>query len=289
LGKTPIEQRKTKFGDEDMSFEVFKNIVDQVSEFKHSTLRIHSVGEPLMWKHLGDGLDYVKKKGVISWIFTNAVTKNRHLLEALVRNCSIVEISVNSIDPDNYSSTKGTNAFELVKSNIEYLHNFIAKNHLKTRLIVSRVQSDDQDYDTAFVSYWKKSGWLADAFIRSYHSYNGLVSREGEKKTKPAQVPCQVHWSRFNIDCDGSVVICFNELFKGPSMDRSWIIGDTTKESIKDIWHGKKLTAIRKAQFEGDNSLITFTKQLPCLNCQYCQPLDTKRQTSEYQVRQLKC
>jgi pyruvate-formate lyase-activating enzyme len=287
VGLTPIPERKKCFGNQVMSLDLFKKIADETSKFKHSTLRIHSIGEPTLWKELENALSYAKDKGVITWIFTNAVIKDKHTLEILAKNCSIIEISVNSFDEKNYLATKGVNAFELVKQNIKYISDFIYKNNLKTRLIVSRVESEDKEYDKKFVEYWKNSGLVSDAFIRSYHSYNSLIT-DRDKSERKKIIACCVHWTRFNIDCDGKSVVCFNELFRGPSPDKSLVLGDVNNISIQNIWQGEKLAIIRKAQLEEDYSLINFTKTMPCLNCHYCQPLDTNRQTSEHQVKQLK-
>lgn len=286
LGLAKISERKARFGDKVMSLSLFKKIIDEMFEFKHSTLRLHSVGEPTLWKPLADALDYAKSKGILVWIFTNAITANKELLKNLAKNCSIIEVSANSIDEKDYAATKGADAFNLVKDNIRYLHDIISGNNLKTRLIASRVESEDKDYNQKFVDYWKNSGLVSDAFIRSYHSYNSLIA-DRDKKSKREIFPCSVHWTRFNIDTDGKAVVCFNELFRGPSPDETLVLGDVSISSIKEIWHGQKLSLIRKAQLEKDYGLINFTKNLPCINCHYCQPLDTKRQTSEYQVKQL--
>lgn len=287
IGLTNISERKNRFGDKTMSLDLFKKIIDQMVEFKHSTLRLHSVGEPSLWKNLKEAIEYAKQRGVLVWIFTNAITRDENLLKNLAKNCAIIEISVNSFDKDNYLATKGVDAFELVKQNIEYLHKFILENNLKTRLIVNRVESEDKKYDKKFIGYWKDSGLVSDAFIRSYHSYNSLISDRIKQERKEI-IACSVHWTRFNIDTDGKVVICFNELFRGPSPDETLVLGDVNTTPIKDIWQGERLSLVRKAQLEKDYSLINFTKSLPCIKCCYCQPLDTKRKTSEYQVKQLK-
>jgi len=287
VGLTPISERKKIFGDKVMKLDLFKKITDEISKFEHSTLRVHSIGEPLLWADLENALSYAKNKGVTTWIFTNAITKNKHLLDVLINNCSIVEVSINSFDKENYLSTKGANAFEIVKENVAYLHKKILENNSKTRLIVSRVESENQEYDKKFVEYWKNSGLVSDAFIRSYHSYNNLITNR-DKEARKEIIACSVHWTRFNIDCDGKAVICFNELFRGPSPDETLVLGDVNISSIKDIWRGEKLSLVRKAQLGKDYSLINFSKSIPCIKCRYCQPLDTKRQTSEFQVKQAK-
>lgn len=286
VGSAPKKDRAKKFGNNYMDLGTFKKIADEVSGWNHSVLRVHGVGEPLLWKNLGKALDYAKKKRAKIWLFTSLLINNKEKLEHIAENCSIIEISVNSIDKIDYKNTKGVDKFDLACNNIRYLSEIIKKNNLKTRLIASRVESNDKEYDCRFVEHWKSSGLVADSFVRSYHNYNNLI--KSRKSSVRKNMPCIVHWTRFNIDCDGDAVVCFNELFKGAEADKTLVLGDVNKTSIKKIWHCEKLSLIRKSQLKGDYSLINFTKNLCCIKCRHCQPLNTKRTTSEHQVKQLK-
>jgi MoaA/NifB/PqqE/SkfB family radical SAM enzyme len=287
VGSTPKDKRTEKFGNGLMDLDTFKKIADEVSKFNHSVLRIHGVGEPLLWKNLKKALAYAKEKGAKTWLFTSLVTNDRDLIEFIANNCSIVEVSVNSIDKINYRNTKGIDNYGLVVENIKHFSEFIKKNNLKTRLIASRVESLDKQYDNKFAEYWKNSRLVADSFVRSYHNYNNSI-KDREKKEKRKPVPCLVHWTRFNIDYNGDAVVCFNELFRGAEADKTLVLGNVNRTSIQEIWHGGRLSLVRKAQLKGDYSLVNFTKNLCCVECKYCQPLNTDRTTSEYQIKQLK-
>jgi MoaA/NifB/PqqE/SkfB family radical SAM enzyme len=284
VGSQPYHKRKSIFGSEIMSFETFKKIADEVAKYPHSSIRIHSVGEPLLWPHLEEALAYTKAKNIKTWLFTSLVTKDKYALFCIANSSAIVEVSINSIDPKNYSNTKGINSFNDVKKNLKYVSNIIKSYSLDTRLIVSRVQSSDTKYDSKFVGFWKKTKLVEDAFIRSYHDYNGLINNRGIDSIRGA-VPCIVHWARFSIDCNGNALVCFNELFR--KYDDSLVLGNINDNLITEIWHGEKLNSIRNAQMKNDYGLIHFTKNLPCKNCRFCQPLNTERVTSEYQLKKI--
>lgn len=285
VGRTGKDERKSKFGYEELEMPLFMKIVDEIAMYPQATLRIHSVGEPLLWKYLIEALEYTKAKGVRTWIFTSAVTKDKKLLETVASLCDIVEVSINSYEADDYKKTKGVDAFELVNENVKYMAQIIKSKGLSTRLLTSRVESDDKEYDSNFVSYWRKSDLVADTFVRSYHSYNSLI--EDKKGKENEIIACHVHWGRFNVDSNGEAVVCFNELFKGPQMDRSLVIGDLKTQTIQEIWHGDKLRKIRQSQIEKNPSLVDFTDELPCNNCTYCQPLFSDTVKSENQIVQL--
>lgn len=284
VGTTEHSKRKERFGERGFDLELYKKIITEISQHPHSTVRIHSVGEPLMWGDLVDALRFTHDNGVRSWIFTCAVTSDAKKLEAICNNTDVVEVSVNNITPEDYRVTKGVNAFGVVSDNIRKMHDYIEEKDLTTRLIVSRVESLDKAADEDFVRYWKSSGLVSDAFVRSYHTYNEMIpelSGEGEHKHEA----CLVHWARFNISVDGYAVVCFNELFK-PHVDPSLVFGDLRKQSIAKIWHGPELAALRRAELSGDYSALPFG-DVPCKDCYSCQPLSGNRQTSEYQIRQL--
>lgn len=284
VGLTNPSERLKRFGSNCLNLDLYKKIVNEIAEHSTSTLRIHSVGEPLLWDDIIPALAFAKKKNVKTWIFTCAVTNNMDLLEAVCSNVNILEISVNSTNTDDYKKTKGIDAFRKVTKNIEYLQNIILNKNLNTRLIVSRVQSLNEKDDKYFVDQWKAAGLVADAFVRSFHSYNDLIGNQfvSEKRHEP----CRVHWARFNISLNGSAVICFNELFK-KNIHPSLILGDLNTQTIAEIWHGKKLKEIRKAELNLDYSNLTLSDSLPCKDCNFCQPLFNNQPTSETQINKI--
>lgn len=288
VGITPPKERKEKFGDISTSLDLFHKVVLEMSTYPQSTLRIHGVGDPILWNHLANAFTFSQENRVRTWLFTSLVTSDSSLLEMLALHCDIIEISLNSYDETNYQKTKGIPAYSQVVKNLEILKTTRRNARLSPRIIVSRVESEDKSYDDAFVHFWQQSDWVDDVFIRSYHDYNTVLANKF-KKSPEGIVPCLVHWSRFNIDCDGSAVICFNELFKGRQADESLLLGTIRDQTIEEIWHGEKLNQVRRAQLAKDYTLEDFTTHLPCQNCFSCQSMKEKQKpTSEYQVKMLR-
>lgn len=286
VGATEHEDRKNRFGEMGIDLSLYRKIIVEMSEHPHSTVRVHSVGEPLMWDGLIDALVFTHENSVRSWLFTSAVTSNTGKLEGICENTDVVEVSVNSTSQGNYTATKGINAFEQVRENIRMMHEYISGRSLPTRLIASRVQSVDKAADEEFVRYWKTSGLVADAFVRSFHTYNDMIPYLTQEEQHKHEA-CLVHWARFNISIEGYAVVCFNELFKH-CVDPSLILGNLSDETISEIWHGHKLTALRAAELSNDYSKIPNSEALPCKDCYSCQPLFGNRQTSEHQIKQLR-
>jgi MoaA/NifB/PqqE/SkfB family radical SAM enzyme len=287
VGITPVSDRKARFGKSVIPFRLFKRIIREMSAFSHSTLRIHGVGEPILWKNIVEAIRYADSHRVRTWLFTSLVTEDLSLLNELATHCTIIEISINSCDRADYIKTKGIDAFPLVKRNIERLRTSAGSGRTEPRVIVSRVESDDKYRDSAFISYWKASHFTDDAFVRTYHDYNAIL-RTSKHQRSLEPLSCLVHWNRFNIDCDGNVVLCFNELFRGKHPDNSLILGNVRDQTIQEIWHDENLNTLRRAQLVNDYSMVKFTDKLPCPACSSCQPLRQEgRDTSEHQIEYL--
>jgi MoaA/NifB/PqqE/SkfB family radical SAM enzyme len=280
VGVTKPSERKKRFNYAEMDIELFGKVVKEVSDYPTATLRLHSLGEPIYWVNLSDAIKMTREKDVRTWLFTSAITKNKDLLETISRNVDIIEVSVNSSDGEEYKRTKGVNAFELVKDNIKYMSTVARQAQKPNRLVVSRVQTKERERDQEFVDFWKGSGDVDDAFIRSYHNYNELMEHIPDVGFSQ-HYPCLVHWGRMNVDTNGDVVVCFNELFK-EHLDPCMILGNLKEQNIVDIWHGERLDAIRKAELSGNYSKVG---EIPCKDCKSCQPLQGTNQTSENQIK----
>ena len=64
--------------------------------------------------------------------------------------------------------------------------------------------------------------------------------------------PCPLLWYYMSIRWDGRVVPCCRDY------DNHEILGDITKESLMDIWNGKRFQALRKEHLAGkyENSVL---------------------------------
>jgi MoaA/NifB/PqqE/SkfB family radical SAM enzyme len=288
VGITEVEKREKRFNYHELEFDLYKKISDEIENFSiKSVIRIHSVGEPIIWKNIKEAVRYSNERKITTWLFTCAVTEDYDLLMHLCDNVKIIEISVNSITREDYKKNKGIDAFNLVFKNIRFMKQFIKKKNLKTRLIASRVESENKEFDEEFKAYWKGPNLFDDVFIRTYHTYNDIlehriITEELEQKANP----CLVHWARFNVNVDGNVVVCFNELFKN-ELKPSLILGNVYNNTIREIWQSEKLNAIRKAELSNNYSGLFCEDDLPCKNCYSCQPLYGSIETSEAQIKNL--
>ena len=283
VGRTDPAERQRRFGREAIDLALYTKIVEEVARYPWATLRLHSVGEPILWDDLVDALRIAERHNVRTWLFTSGVTSDVRLLEAVADSATVVEVSVNSTTPVDYINTKGIDRFAQVVDNIRHLS--MQRGGARARLLATRTQTGHPDMDREFVEFWQASGLVDDAFVRSYHSYNGLLD-ERQPAAAAVTPPCLVHWARFNISHAGHAIVCFNELFK-PSLDSRLVLGDVRREDIATIWAGPELNDIRAAALAGNYDALPTGRALPCRECSSCQPLFGHRQTSEHQIAQL--
>jgi hypothetical protein len=274
-----------------MELVLFRKIVEEIVLHPNTFLRIHATGEPLLWPFLPEALSILRYTGISSWLFTSGATSNRRLLQQICTSVQVIEISVNSVNRAEYRAIKGIDVFDSVVGNIRFMREEIGER-TSARLVVSRVESEDHAADSEFIDYWKSSGLVHDAFVRSRHTYNNLLDglqnaeQDAESSENFRHAPCLVHWARFNISTGGDAVVCFNELFK-KEINAGLIYGNLNQLSIESLWKGDKIEAIRAAELSGDYCDSLIDKDLPCKNCNYCQPLfgAEGRQTSEFQIQ----
>ncbi|MFW5983179.1 MAG: hypothetical protein ACOCQ4_01665 [bacterium] len=272
VGQLTPEQRIARFGKGFISLNAFKDICDQTLEFNNKpTIRVHGVGEPILWKKLRVGLAYAKENGLNTWVFTMGLGQKRYQFIETIKHAGIVEFSINSYEERDYMETKGLDStcFHEVKKRISLL----SKIKDRPRLLISRVQTNDEKADKAFLDFWQSTNLADDVFIRSFHDYNQKISDEGGLLGNNSK-DCLVPNSRMNIDgVLGVAVRCFNELFDCVTSVRKIAVHKILQDmSLKEIWESKTMNDWRENIFAYPS----------CNNCRSCQPKDSD--SSEKQI-----
>jgi radical SAM protein with 4Fe4S-binding SPASM domain len=79
----------------------------------------------------------------------------------------------------------------------------------------------------------------------------------------PNRYPCNLPWLAPAINWDGKVTSCCVNF-----MDNELILGDIKKQSLKEIYQGKKFGRLREAHLKQD-----FSDYPVCRRCTYWQQL----------------
>ena len=248
-----------------MDFDIYKKIVDDICEFDKpiKVLRLYKDGEPLLNRNFAKMVKYAKDKGCAEKIdtTTNAFFLNpKRNLEIIDAGLDRINISVEGINAKQYLD------FSRYRLNFDYFVKDIAHfyDNRKDCEVFIKICGDfwtDEDKD----KFYKIFGDIADSIfiehtMNCWHGFEPRGAKQNEEvgiygqPIKEVDICPYVFYS-FSINSDGSASACFLD------WNRKLIIGDTRRQSIKDIWRGIIL-GYQLMNLEGDRK-----KHEICGNC----------------------
>ena len=249
-----------------LDFNLYKKIVNDICEFEKpiKVLRLFKDGEPLVNPRFAEMIKYARDKKCTEKIDT---TTNASLLTP-EKSLAIIEagidrinISIEGVNNKQYFEfSKYKIDFDDLVENIAYLY----KNRKNCEIIVKicgdTISAEDKD------KFYKTFGDIADGvyvehvmsawpnFELKEVKVNQEVGVYGQK-IKQVEV-CPYLFYHLVINADGSVsACCFDWAHR-------LLIGDVKKESLKDIWNGKKLFDLQKMSLKRQRR-----KNPVCNNC----------------------
>ena len=118
----------------DMSWELFKSIVDQIPKLQRAVL--HGVGEPMLVKDLPRMVRYLKDRGTYVLFNTNGTVLNERNGRALI-NAELDElrVSFDASNPKSYLAIRGKNYFNRILKNVKAFRDLQEREgHAKPRV-----------------------------------------------------------------------------------------------------------------------------------------------------------
>jgi len=243
-----------------MDWDLYKKIVDEVSQYPGTIFRLLGDGEPLCNPKFVDMLAYAKEKNISPVNFiTNGLLLNETKASAILKTgIEAVEISLDAINKDTYEKIRRGSNYDTVMRNA---HNFIKlRDQLKakTKILVSIIQQreSENEYDD-FVAYWTHR--VDKVISRVYTSIGGLVDTSKIKiDNKGDRWPCPQLWRRLFINVDGLAEFCVEDWH-----DKT-IVGDLNGASIKDVWSSSEYEKIRNCHLAEKFDEVPYCDQ--CLD-----------------------
>jgi radical SAM protein with 4Fe4S-binding SPASM domain len=238
-----------------MDMDLYRNVVDQCADGGARALTFASRGEPLLHPKLAEMLRYAadKKKFFDIKLNTNGTLLNDAIIHAIFEaGVSIVVLSIDSADPQQYAELRVGANFESVLQNVKRLIEIRRQSYpdSRTEVRVSGVKiRDDQDRDL-FSTFWSgivDTVAMVDAEER-WDTYNN--------STKELDHPCDYLWERCYVWQDGIVNPC--------DADYKSLLtpGNIKERSLREIWHGEAYTRLRRAHLAKQRNTYN-----PCDRC----------------------
>lgn len=234
-----------------MGMKIYKKIINEVAKHPKTVVKLVGDGEPLVLPHIVDMIKYSNKKkvhptGIISNGFLLTEKLSRELLKTRV---DYIDFSLDAATKKVYDRVRLGSDYVKVMSNIELLLKLRRKiqgKKPKTKILVNIIDQPLAHKEIPlFFKKWEQK--VDRVYVRTFHSVAGLIKINRSKSGKNInRWPCRLLWERLDIDPDGSVNHCSISWYRKPA-----VVGNINKETIKEIWGGKKLQQLRYAHLIG--------------------------------------
>lgn len=243
-----------------MPYSHFVSLVDQSKELGAETISVFGYGEPLIDKTFIDKIAYCDRKGLKTFVTTNAalldLTKVNPLLDAGLDH---IRFSVHALFPAEYKHIHRLDFEETIRN----IFNFIVVNKKKYdhRCLVSvSVIPLHKEKVELIRKYWEP---IVD-YLEIWKPHNWTDGRQ-YRKVKPKKKTCFRPFSGpVQINADGKVMVCCFDY------DAKLTVGDTYKQSIEDILSGPLFEEIREKHRQGN---------LEGLICKSCDQLNEEEES----------
>ena len=247
-----------------MSRELFRSCVDQLSDIGIDTLWLHFGGESLLHPDFKEFLEYaihqrnLGKIGRVCWV-DNGMLFNKKMADLVISSkVDLISFSLDGVRQVNDKIRLGSD-YSAIEKNIKYL-------------LDKRGEEDKPEIRLSMCDYGKNEEEELEVYrewtpfvdgitlIPSIRFDNTIENKEGLQRLETLGPPpfCIFPFDTLAIGWDGKVTgCCLDYVFK-------MVLGDATKESIKEIWRGKKFQALRKAALTN-----SFPVNSPCSKCEF--------------------
>ena len=235
------------------------------------------VGDPLVDKDLLNKIRICKSFKNIDEIFlyTNGLFLNRFDNSELVKSgLTRIAISTYIGNAEGYKKYYGSSKYDQV---IENIKNILIINkkfgnpinitlHLRVDLPLENLEKNK---DLAFFREYLNPESIH--WLEVYENWSGLIKKKDipkgarmsdiSSRKQKTKSPCFEMYRKAHILSNGSVGVCSCR-----DIESEIVIGDISKESIKDIWLGEKLKKYRSQ----------WSTKMPnvCVNCDRYKPID---------------
>ena len=233
----------------DISFELYKKIIDEAKDFIFDVNLFHR-GEPLLNDDIVKMVEYANVKGIKTRIHTNATLLDERLSEDLIKaGLNLISFSFDGYSKETYEKNRVNATYEKTLKNIKDFLSIKKSLLSNTPYTILQVMEFDEELKKKdfkkqkekFIKNFDGLG-LDKMVIRTPHNWGGLLDIEGIEavdKEKTKIIPCTFPWYSLTVFYDGKVHLCPQD-FEGEIL-----LGDLNKENIREVFNGKRIKEVR--------------------------------------------
>lgn len=219
-----------------MDFDLFKKIIDEISGHVFA-IRLSLRGESTLHKKFIECIEYARNKGIKEIAFlTNGSTLNReNFIKIMKAGATWITVSFDGLG-DNYDKVRRPLKYEETLNKLKEIKKI--KAEFGVNLPVIKVQGVWDYIKEDPELYYQTLSPHVDAV--AFNPYIDFTKDPGSKVFID-NFYCPQLYQRLVIGADGLVLLCAND------EENSNILGDANKETVHQLWHGKKINAVREA------------------------------------------
>lgn len=253
-----MKEKGYKYGS--MTIDLFKKITDDLTKFNHKIrkVKIGLHGEPTIHPKLPEMIKYMKSKNVteIIELFTNGSLLNPKLNRELIdAGLDRVNFSIEGLTSEKYKEVTGVSIdMDKFVANIKNLYE--NRKNCKLYIKIIDINLSQEDKNKFFATF----GDICDEiFIENVVPQWAEINKfdvdttgmYGQRVDRYKEV-CPFPFMYLHFNFDGTASPCTLDWGK------QVLIGDVTKESVLEIWQGKKLNDLHIKMLEKKRDEIPF-------------------------------
>lgn len=235
-----------------MDFPIFKRVVDECKKYS-AAIRLIRFGEHLLHPGIFEFIKYAKDQGVLIHMTTNGLLLDREKTEKLVDlGLDSIIFSFQGATKEGYQDMRYNSKYDELVENIKRLVEIRkSKNKEEPWIHVSSTMTNETKEEIdGFKEFW---GSIVDSVGTGRTNFARLDKGELYDKIKsylPKETivkkyrPCSEVYQKLSVNWNGDVMACCGDF------DNFLVVGNANEQSLKEIWDGKKLNAIRKVLAE---------------------------------------
>lgn len=214
-------------------------------------IQLHGYGDPLLDLHMADYVRILHDRGFYSYFSCNPSNIDLYrTYEMLDAGLDYIKYSIESVDDAEHKAIRGeasnfSESYKKIQEVLRYKENHDLKTTVViTMLDLNRIHQRD-DFDK-----------LLDAF-KDCDVYIYLKSEDCQWYRKDYHGTKSIHWSEIckhpwmtmTIKSDGMATMCMEDY------NNEIILGDTNKQSLKEIWDGEPYRKFRKQHLVAEDNI----------------------------------
>jgi organic radical activating enzyme len=222
---------------------LFSRIIDQAKTFGVKELGLYATGEPFMHTDLEQFVEEAKQKGFrYVYISTNGGLATPARLKAVIdAGLDSIKFSINAGSRETYSLVHGTDDWDKVVENVQFISNYRADNNLKFTIFVSSIVTKKTAHEQETIEQTLSDFVDEIIFVNCDSQQGQMLANDGALFDEPSKVSCcSLPFNRLHVTSEGYLTLCCVDY------QNYLAVADLNVEELHKAWNNKHYVEMRK-------------------------------------------